>query len=1101
MNTIIDLNTTANITYNTQSSYAISFGTNAGNASVTIDEDETHALQKQTPLNSITSPVRDLLVDIQFSGYAANAFPVTGISYAGTWGNISLMKMSPSLWRWYGIRSVAQYNEAFANTVLGTAYNYTSNTYAYTTSVTDQMGNNRSWSTNVTLLDAPVVVVTGNVVYNEDIRANVNNVNIVSVNPQRVYTFTANATGIGVMANSTSNATAVTLSGNITSLNSQITANNLAYLPAHNYSASGGNITFSLSASGNTYRTGNITTQIGNTHTNYVMGTSIVTTEDTAANIRGFAISDFATQHLANGAPYTYTITLEVDPAFGRLYYTGNSTYANALSFTNTKASINAIFSGNTVSYLPYTDIATTGNIRYTQTSVEDSLLQANVLLPVTVTNAHSEYSITTALNYAEDTAQSMIFDITDTDAYVNNYSIVWTQVSPNPATYPGRFAVNGVANTLGANVTITDSRANINAANVYYQPPSNWANAIVLNYSQQVNTQQFGNISQGNSNVTLTNTSTTADYNALAANTISFIRDRVSLNNWSIPENDIAPVFGTRTYTWTLNNVSNVGNIWLNGVRQSSNVITLTGNKTTINTSLANVSSYWEETANAAFTTAGLTTANTVFNFNLDRTGPDARVLAANVVSNVTVNVPSSNDTRNNLTWQGGFYTGQNNGNVVTVVWPYIAGNVGTTFGSDIAGYTYRFTTASSSSVPADTANTGAQGYENTEYLAGVGYSSPNVCIQAAYWPSVTTKNNFSDWYLPAADEVLATRAELGSRVGGGNIWTSTVISGNVYIYNQFAGGISEANTYTNLRTQTGGSIQTATTMPQRRVWTQSNYYNIPTTNTATRGVDYELDNWWVGLPSDGYTYQVNLNCDSGFFVNNNVSNVGNTYTRNNITGGTKIRDTSLSAGPVYIPPVTGNTANVTISVTRNDGLVVLNSATRQITLNSPNIGDAWFGYGGYYGGEFDSTGGSSPDVYLVYAFSAPPSSTQFVPISVNVAMPAINSQYDGPNNSTALYSSDSGNMLAVGSALSYSANIWGQTFSDWYLPSINEVNTANVPGWSSTVNLDTNPTRPRKVAYNQSITITNRGNITFQEMYASGYVENVTPMRRIPK
>lgn len=535
MNSIIDLNTTANISYNAQSSYAIVYGTNAGNVSLSIDEDQSHALEKRTPLNSITSPVRDVLVDIQFAGYPSNAFPVTDVTYAGNWGNISLAKISTNLWRWSGIRSVAQYNEVFANTVLGNAFNYTSNTYSYSTLVTDQQGNNRSWNTSVTLVDYPTVVVTGTVIYNQDIVANVNNVNIVSVNPSRTYTFTANSAGIGVMGNASGNANVVTLTGNITSLNSQLSGNVLKFYPGHNY-ASTGNITYELSAPGNTYQTGNITMAVGNTHSNYTPANSITVDEDGIANITGITITDFSTQPLANGAPYTYTVSLT--PANGKIFYTGNSSYANSISFTNSKSSINAIFSGNTVRYVPTSDFSGNTTILYTQRSVEDNLLQANANVAVSVT-AHTDYTLTTAYTVNEDAVQQLTFQITDQDTSATDYTVAFSESVSTGSR--GQFIVNGVPAGLGNNISISNSKANINSANVSWTAyPDQAPGFSTLYYSQYKTDPLFGNITQASSIPITINTGTTfPEYYLSTSNTVpfnqsvdigGFIRDRDSV-------------------------------------------------------------------------------------------------------------------------------------------------------------------------------------------------------------------------------------------------------------------------------------------------------------------------------------------------------------------------------------------------------------------------------------------------------------------------------------------------------------------------------------------------------------------------------------------
>ena len=103
MSTIIDLNTARTITYNDEANYAIVFGTNLGNITANLAAYNTANITQQTSLNSITSPVRDLLVDLQFSNVGN-----VSMAYAGTYSNIGLLQTAPDAWRVSGIRSVAQ---------------------------------------------------------------------------------------------------------------------------------------------------------------------------------------------------------------------------------------------------------------------------------------------------------------------------------------------------------------------------------------------------------------------------------------------------------------------------------------------------------------------------------------------------------------------------------------------------------------------------------------------------------------------------------------------------------------------------------------------------------------------------------------------------------------------------------------------------------------------------------------------------------------------------------------------------------------------------------------------------------------------------------
>jgi hypothetical protein len=147
MSTIQDLNTAITITYNDEASYAIVFGANAGNTTANVGPLGTANITQQTTLTSITSPVRDLLIDVQFSNVG-----VVDMNYVGTYSNIGILQIAPAAWRVSGIRSTAQYTEAMANVkytdLTGIVYDVAPN-YSYVTTVNDQSGNTRTWNTTV----------------------------------------------------------------------------------------------------------------------------------------------------------------------------------------------------------------------------------------------------------------------------------------------------------------------------------------------------------------------------------------------------------------------------------------------------------------------------------------------------------------------------------------------------------------------------------------------------------------------------------------------------------------------------------------------------------------------------------------------------------------------------------------------------------------------------------------------------------------------------------------------------------------------------------------------------------------------------------------
>lgn len=1097
MNSIKDLNTATTVSYNQQSNYNI-IASNAGNTTATFDKFTDYTPAKQITVATLTDAYRDLLIDFTFSSTGA-----ANVRYTGNYSNIGVLQISPNTYRVQGIRDVNRYNEAWANVRIRDLG--VSGGYDVTVRVQDQVAYNDSFVIGLNVTAAPQINVFGNVVYNEDAPANVVIANLIgSSSATTSYTLKTSSEALyGTMSNATSTGTSVELVGNITVLNNLMTNNTLKFTPPPDLTSNVGNaIKYELrtTSSNIVVDTKFANIQIGNVHGEYTVATTY--NEDTLLN-NLFLITDADPDGTAIYIGNIQQVSGDIGMwRVGNTFTSSNTVY----SYSNTKANINGV-----LQWYPRQD--STGNVSfvYNQFKTRDgtTVTQADaVSIPLTVNTTHNEYSITTAFNYDEDTPTTMVFDITDTAPYVNNYTVRWRQTVPDPAVVPGQFAINGVAQGLGnAAVIAAQSKGSINTANVYYQPPYDYTGNVTLVYDQWVNSTFYGNIQQANTvAVDLTIANTHAEYTTIGSNANVLIRDRINLAQWSITDIDIPPVFGNRAYTWTLAETTKVGNFWVNGNLMGNSSVSFTGNKTYINNVLSNVSTYWEETANAAYTTAGAITAEPVFSFSLDRNSANVINLAANVISNVSVVVPPTEAYPNTTQWQGGYFV-QNNGNVVTIAWPYNAfDNEGSSWDNTTPGSNYvRYSTSTITSIPANTASTGSQGYENTDYLESFAYTNDGNSIQAARLPWITTSpqysntqpwyRTYSDWYLPAADEVQFMREQYASRLVFQDTWTSTIQNGNVLYYDTGTASLLQ-EPYANIRA--GTSNVSADIVPMRRVWTTSNYYNIANTNSAVRGVPSVLNNWWVGLPEDGYTYNVNLNCDTGFFLSNNVTKTGNTYVRNSIPGGSTLY--SNNVGVRYVSPVEGSTANITISITRNDNFPVLTNLTREISLTAPSLGADWrASQGGFYGGEFASTGSGPTDVYLVYSTEQP--AQVWVPSGVNVPMPDINSQFDGPNNTANLYSFDSANSYVIANTVSYSTTLFGTTWDDWYVPSIDEMTTANVKGWSSTVNLDIDDDKPRKVAYKEKLVINGRGNITYQEMYNGTPGETYTPMRRVNK
>ena len=352
MNTIIDLNNLANVNFNNESNYAISFGTNAGNTTATIDSFFGANITKQTPLNSITDAVRDLLIDVQFSNVGA-----VSMAYAGPYSNIGVLQIAPAAWRVSGIRSVDQYDEAFANVrytdLLGSGN--TSPEYSYTTTVNDQSGNTRTWTTTVDVLQQPAFTISGPLVYDEDTLTPMTQVS-VAVDPTstNVFRFYANTVPTyGSMTDGVVTGNSVSIDGNVTTLNATLAAGQIKFLPASDYVANTANaINIALQKTGTTLRTGNVDIEIGNTHGEFNFPTSASYTEDTRYSF-GNIITDQDTRATS------FSISLQQTAGNIGQWYRNSSLVGNAnvaLEITGSKNSIN-----NSIQWMP--PINYTGNV------------------------------------------------------------------------------------------------------------------------------------------------------------------------------------------------------------------------------------------------------------------------------------------------------------------------------------------------------------------------------------------------------------------------------------------------------------------------------------------------------------------------------------------------------------------------------------------------------------------------------------------------------------------------------------------------------------------------------------------------------------------
>jgi hypothetical protein len=223
-------------------------------------------------------------------------------------------------------------------------------------------------------------------------------------------------------------------------------------------------------------------------------------------------------------------------------------------------------------------------------------------------------------------------------------------------------------------------------------------------------------------------------------ANVAAYIQQRIDIGQWLVNDLPYTPGLPEREYSVTLSHTNGVGNVWIGNVLHNSNVISLTGNANVINLQLGN--SFWEETANAAYTTEGAVAATATFVFDLTRTAPDVKVLANAVTTNVTVSVPGATMTKNNDAWSGqnGFFGYVDNslsyaapsntfayptGNIA-IIWPNdLANNNNFVNFTTVTSWNGRWTDTATSVAPPSTSNVAWDAYQDTWNLSRYDYTS----------------------------------------------------------------------------------------------------------------------------------------------------------------------------------------------------------------------------------------------------------------------------------------------------------------------------------------------------------------------------------------
>ena len=183
---------------------------------------------------------------------------------------------------------------------------------------------------------------------------------------------------------------------------------------------------------------------------------SIVFNEGLTANIQPVVITD-----AASGNPQ-YRVTVATgNSQQGVIGYQGNS--SNSVTVTNTRSAINNAFSSGEIRWEPIGDFAANSSITYTQIRVSDGAVHANAVpIVMAIGNTHSEFSIPSSITFNEDQTKTLPgFSITDVRFDNPEYSVTlatgnsqqgqisFQGVPQNSYTFVGNKAViNTVLNT-----------------------------------------------------------------------------------------------------------------------------------------------------------------------------------------------------------------------------------------------------------------------------------------------------------------------------------------------------------------------------------------------------------------------------------------------------------------------------------------------------------------------------------------------------------------------------------------------------------------------------------------------------------------------------
>ena len=416
MNNFQDLNAWGNtaITFANAAAYSLAFS-NSGNVSITKNEEEAFTLPKQINVTTLSDAPQDLLVTM----VAGNSQAVFNIGYTGTFSNIGIAQISNTTWQMQGIRSIARYNELFANSSCQLNTDHPDD-FNITVSLNDQQGNTASYIISIDVVPQDEYSLPADIVYDEGLFANITGMQITDQDPvdsDYTVTIAVDNPDQGLIGYQGSSVPELQLTGNRDVLN-EIFANAAPrWEPQGDFSFNDTIYYTQIRNSDGSVQANAvpIIMQIGNTHAEYSIPTSINFLEDIVANIANVSITD------VRWDDPTYTVTVaSANISHGQIQF-GNTIAANAVLVGN-KTAVNSIFSANSVKWIPAVDYAANATITYTQVRNSDGEVHANAVPITMVVTPSPEVAIT--LDYWTEPNVVTDLEIEIVDAAVNkNYS------------------------------------------------------------------------------------------------------------------------------------------------------------------------------------------------------------------------------------------------------------------------------------------------------------------------------------------------------------------------------------------------------------------------------------------------------------------------------------------------------------------------------------------------------------------------------------------------------------------------------------------------------------------------------------------------------